>query len=291
MDLLNKHEEQVGRGLAYPLWKNFPFNEVFIQKDTNVGYGWMMNPMNLPNCPVNTTTVGDYNGFRCYTDSAEYIRPTLASEYDGPPALRLFATTDNQEAWAQACNGAEPFVISDTAAECRDLVFEVCFRAVNITVTKGGFFIGLMEAGTAAENTIADAGTLADKDMIGLFKPEGNTSGIDFVYNKAGAGGVTTHVDDFATIAALTWYRFGFRFNAATRIITPWWGTGDNTTTAFKPKTTTATGIIAATSIAAATFPDSEYLAPLVGVKNAHADDYYIDIRSWAVGQLSKAAD
>jgi hypothetical protein len=290
MDLLNKHEEQVGRGISYPLWKNFPFYEVFVQKDTNVGYGWMMDPLNLPNCPVNITTVADYNGYRCYTDSAEYIRPTLASEYDGPPALRLFATTDNQEAWAQACNGAEPFVISDTAAECRDLVFEVCFRAKDADTTlsadKGGFFIGLMEAGLAT-NTIGDDGTMIDKDFIGFFKPEGSAAGVDFVYRISG-GAMVTDVDDLGTITSNTWYRAGFRYNASTRIITPWWGTGDNTTTKFAPVTA---DVVTAAEIAAATFPDSEYLAPIAGLKNAHADDYYIDIRSWTVGQLSKAAD
>lgn len=286
MDLLNKHEEQQGRGLSYNLWKNFPVHEIFVAKDNSVGYGFMMDPMNLPNCPVNITTVATYNGWRCYTDSAEYIRPTLASEYDGPPALRLFATTDNQEAWAQACNGAEPFVISDTAAECRDLVFECCVRAANITVTKSGWFIGLMEAGLAAD-TIVDAGTLADKDLIGFFKPEGNTAGVDFVYRKNG-GAVVEALGDIATIAALTWYRFGFRFNAANRTITPWFGTGDNTTTKFAPVTT---GIITATDIAAATFPDSEYMAPIAGLKNAHADDFYLDVRSFACAQLSKAAD
>lgn len=288
MQILNKHEEQMGRGLSFDLWKNFPAHEILTLKDLNVGYGWQMDPCNLPNCPVNITTVATYNGWRCYTDSAEYIRPTLASEYDGPPALRLFATTDNQEAWAQACNGAEPFVISDTAAECRDLVFECTFRCANDTINKSGFFIGLMEAGLAAD-TIADAGTLADKDLIGFFKPEGNTGGIDFVYRING-GAVTEAKGDILTLSTtdLTWYRVGFRFNAANRTVTPWVGTGDNTTTKFAPVTS---GIITATSIAAATFPDSEYMAPIAGLKNAHADDYYIDIRSWAVAQLAKAAD
>lgn len=286
MDFLNKHEEQMKRGLSYDLWKNFPAHEILTLRDLNVGIGWQMDPCNLPNCPVNITTVADYHGYRCYTDSAEYIRPTLASEYDGPPALRLFATTDNQEAWAQACNGAEPFVISDTAAECRDLVFEVCLRQANITTAKSGWFVGLMEAGLATD-TIVDAGTMCDKDFIGFFKPEGNTAGVDFVYRKNGQA-MVEKLGDILTVAALTWYRLGFRFNATNRTITPWVGTGDNTTTKFAASTS---GVVTATNIATATFPDSEYMAPIAGLKNAHADDYYIDIRSWAVAQLAKAAD
>jgi hypothetical protein len=213
----------------------------------------------------------------------------LASEYDSQGATRIFATTDNQEAWMQGCNGGEPFVISDTAAESRDLVFECCFRAANITVSKGGFFIGLMEGGLATD-TIADAGTLADKDFIGLFKPEGNTSGVDLVYNKAGAGGVTTHVDDWKTIAALTWYNFGFRYDGRKNVVTFYWGTGDRSTTPMAPDES-STSIVTAADIAAATFPDSEYLAPIAGLKNAHADDYYIDLRLMACAQLAKAAD
>lgn len=280
--------ELEGRGLSLnTLWKNFPVEEILIRKNASVGTGFLMDMNTAPNCPVNITTVATYGGgYRCYTDSAEYIRPTLASEYDGPSALRLFATTDNQEAWAQACNGGEPFVISDTAAECRDLVFECCLREANITTAKSGWFIGLMEAGLATD-TIVDAGTMADKDYIGFFKPEGNTTTVDFVYRKNGQAH-TEALGDVATIAALTWLRLGFRFDAAKKEITPWVGSGDNTTTVMAPVTA---GVIDATDIAAATFPDSEYMAPIVGLKNAHADDFYVDVRSWAVAQLAKAAD
>lgn len=281
-------EERAGRGLTPDLWKNFPLRELRAHGDHNIGIGFFPDMQaNGPNFAVGQTTVIYNNGFAGYTDSAEYVRPTLASEYDGPGATRIFATTDNQEAWIQGCNGGEPFVISDTAAEMKELIFEVTFRAANITTGKAGFFIGLMEGGLAT-NTIADAGTMVDKDFIGIFKPEGNTSGIDLVYNKAGAGGVTEHKGDWKTIAALTWYTFGFRFHADRGILIPWWGTGDRSTTVVAPD---ATNQIGASAIAAATFPDSEHLAPIAGLKNAHADDYYIDIRELACAQVAKATD
>lgn len=286
MDLLNKHIGQQGRGLSFNLWKNFPLFEI-LMGDANVGIGFFPDLMtNGPNIAVAQTTVVYQNGFGCYTDSAEYIRPTLASEYDGPGATRLFATTDNQEAWIQGCNGGEPFVISDTAAECRDLIFECCFRVANVTTAKSGWFIGLMEGGLAT-NTIADAGTLADKDLIGIFKPEGNATTVDLVYQKS-AGGVVEHKADWKTIAALTWYHFGFRFNAQSRIITPWWGTGVRATTEMAADTD---NIITAANIATATFPDSEHMAPIAGLKNAHADDFYLDLRLLSCAQLAKTAD
>jgi hypothetical protein len=275
-----------GRGLSAALWKDFPYRQILDRKDLNVGYGWQMDPMSLPNCPVNITTVADYNSYRCYTDSAEYIRPTLASEYDGPPALRLFATTDNQEAWAQACNGAEPFVISDTPAECRDLVFEVCLRQVNITTAKSGWFVGLMEAGLAT-NTIGDDGTMIDKDFIGFFKTETATNEVAFVYRKNGQA-MQTKLAIVGRAAAVTFVKLGFRFDSAAKTIMPYYGTGDNSTTPIAP---VPTGLITAANIAAATFPDSEYMAPIFGLKNAHADDFYIDVRAAACAQLSKAAD
>jgi hypothetical protein len=289
MDLFNHHEDQQGMGLTYDLWKNFPVHQIFTLQDRNIGVGF--NPdlrANGPNFGVNNTTVVYNNGFAGYTDSAEYIRPTLASEYDAQGATRIFATTDNQEAWMQGCNGGEPFVISDTAAECRDLVFECAFRVANITINKGGFFVGLMEGGLAT-NTIADAGTMADKDYIGLFKPEGNTSGVDLVYNLSGQT-MVTHADDWQTIAALTWYHFGLRFNAKNKTITPWWGTGDRDTTTMAADTD---NVITASDISSTTdyFPDGEYMAPIAGLKNAHADDYYIDLRLLACAQLAKAND
>ena len=242
--------------------------------------------MRVPQCPVNQTTTIYRDGYALHTDSAEYIIPTLAATYDGMTAMRIFATTDNQEAWAQACNGGEPFVISDTPAECKELVFECCLRQVNITTAKAGWFVGLMEGGLATD-TIADAGTIADKDLVGFFKLEASTNEVGFVYRKAGQA-LQTKVAIVGTAPALTWVRLGFRFDSVRKTITPWYGTGDNTTTKFAP---VASGVITAANIAAATFPDSEYMAPIFGLKNAHADDFYIDIRSAACAQLAKDAD
>lgn len=281
MDLYNKHENQQGVGLTYDLWKNFPYNEIFALKDQSVGFGCMLDPANPPFVPVATTTVVNVGGgWTGYTDSAEYIRGTLHTEYGDGPAIRFFATTDNQEAWIKGCGGGDPFMISDTAADAKELVFEVSFRVANITVTKGGFFLGLAQ-GLLATNMIADAGTLADTGLIGIFKPEGNTSGVDLVYQKA-SGGVIEHVGDWQTIAALTWYHFGLRYNPQTKVLTPWWGTGDRDTTRMAPDKDNA---ILSTDIDDATFPDGIGMAPLLGLKNAHADDYYIDVRTCACAQ------
>jgi hypothetical protein len=281
MDLYNKHENQQGVGLTYDLWKNFPTHEIFALKDQNVGFGCMMDPANPPFVPVATTTVVNCGGgWTGYADSAEYIRGTLHTEYGDGPALRFFTTTDNQECWIKGGGGGDPFMISDTAADAKELVFECSFRVANITTAKYGFFVGLAQ-GLLATNMIADAGTLADTGLIGLFKPEGDTTTVDLVYQKA-SGGVITHKDAWKTIAALTWYHFGLRYNPNTKTLTPYWGTGDRSTTKMAADTDNA---ILSTDIDDATFPDGIGMSPLCGMKAAHADDAYVDVRTLACAQ------
>lgn len=284
MQIFNKHEGQLLGGLTGDLWKNFPAAEILAFRDYNVGYGVMLNPAAPPYCPVNNTTaIGGSDGAVMYTDSAEYIRGLLTSEHKSG-GVRAFATTDNQEAWCQWCGGGDPFIISDTAADARELVFEAAFRIVNITTAKYGFFIGLMEAGCAAADTIADAGTLADKDMIGIFKPEGNTSGLDLVYRINGES-VVEHAGDWQTLATNTWYHFGLRYNPINKVLTPWWGVGTRATRMAPDKD----NAILPTDIGAATFPDGEGLAPIFGLKNAHADDAWVDLRIMACAQRAAA--
>ena len=290
MTVHHKHQDQMGAGLTQDLWKNFPKDEILTFRDLNSGFGVYPNlaSFDVAVDAAAATVLYGSDGARGYIDSSSTIAQLTHAEGGVTGGIRLFATADNEETWMQ-WGGAlgSPFVISDTAAELRDMVFEVAFRVANITTAKYGFFTGLMEEGSASADTIADDGTLADKDYFGFFKPEGNTSGIDIVYRKSGQTAVE-HVGDWKTIAANTWYHMGFKWDSLAKTITPWFGTGDRSTTIMAMDRTNrviGSDISDTTDI----FPDSEGMAPIVGLKNAHADDAYLDIRLLACGQVAPA--
>lgn len=289
MDGLNKHEDQLGRGLTYDLWKNFPMREILIDKDYNEGIGVMLDPAAPPKNASSAAVVACHGGWLAYADAAEYIRGLIETEGNGG-GCRMFTTTDNTAAEIQAGGGGEPFIISDTAADCKELILEVAFRAANITVTKAGWFIGLA-SDCIGGDAIADAGTLAAADsFVGLMKAEGGTTELNLVYQLGGQT-MVTHKAAWKTLAAATWYHFGLRYNPSSRIITPWWGTGVRATTKMAPDTS---NIITAADIASAgadKFPDGSGLTPVAVIKAAHADDFYLDIRQFACAQRAYAGD
>ncbi|MHC4716142.1 MAG: hypothetical protein ACYS5V_04175 [Planctomycetota bacterium] len=284
--LIPRHQEQVGVGHTYDLWRGFPRDEIFTFKDRNVGYGIQdhFTSFNMaPTADDSTTAQFGSNGAQIYKDASSTCAMLTGTIGGG---LRLFNTADNEEVWMQygGLTGA-PFVLSDAAATMRELVFECAFRVSVTTITKAGWFIGLGEEGLGATNTIADAGTLADKDLFGLFKPEGNTTGVDLVYNLSGGGGVVEHAADWQTIVAATWYKFGFRYHVDTGVITPWFGVGTGATAMIEY---TANNITATDIASAGTdkFPDAEEMSPLFGAKNAHADDFSLDLLFVECAQL-----
>jgi hypothetical protein len=185
---------------------------------------------------------------------------------EGPCASYLkldTGSTDNNEITMTWGKGA-CFMISDAAAEESKLWFEVRFAIETIADDDTGFFIGLAEEGLGAD-FIADAGTLADKDFIGVFRPEGDGDGLDLVHNIESGGGVVTHKADWQTLVAVTFYKFGFVYDPNDvnktdgtnydRVVPYWNGVPDR-----------ANGMDAA-DIAASDFPDSEYLTPIIATK------------------------
>lgn len=216
--------ESVSRGLSPRLWGGMPLDQIFGGPNSpDVGYGIWDDFIAWPGVPA--TNMGNWGGqWRAYVDTAMTCEQYLANYLGvtggvpGKGIAAVMTTTDNLEVWLQAggtsttATGGAPFVLSDTPLNCRKLCFEVRFLVTTITTLDAGWFLGLGEPGMAVENTIADAGTLVSKDFIGLFKPEANTTGVDIVYDLAGAAAVNTHADDFQTIAINTWYKFGFMF-------------------------------------------------------------------------------
>lgn len=286
MQLMRKHEDQLARGLTYDLWKNFPAGEIFVRGDSNEGVGCKLDPSAAPYAAASSTNTIAGTGVRAFTDATETISGLTKAQYSGGQGVRMLGSSDNGAAELQWGGGGEPFVISDTAADVKELCFEVHFRTNTITANDLGFFIGLATAQTLDGDFIADNGAdVADLDMVGLWHGHADTTGVDVIYQKTG-GALTVHTADFATIAVDTWYIFGMRYVPTNGKIDLYWGPGDRSTSVAKDASP-----ILATDIDDATFPDGEGLCPTIAVKAGSATDDYLDIRTFACAQVAYPAD
>ncbi|MFH1184663.1 MAG: hypothetical protein V1755_06440 [Chloroflexota bacterium] len=273
MGVFAKHQDQVGYGHTYDLWKNGKWSEIFIERDRNVGYGIWEDFVSFDSAVDAAAATVRYGsgGQRIYIDASSTVAPITGLIGGG---VRLFNTADDEECWMQwgGITGA-PFCISDSAPH--ELILEFVFKINAITDSKSGWFMGLMQEGCAAADTIADAGTLADKDYLGFHRLEGDGDKLDIVYKLAGQTAVV-HKADWMTLTADTWYKVGLRFNEIAKTITPYYGVGTGATAMIEDTANkiTATDIASATDI----FPDAEEMNVIVGGKNASADDAYLDL-------------
>jgi hypothetical protein len=285
--IFHKHEDLLQRGLTTELWKNFPKEEILVHKDANVGSGVMMEPCSPPFAGNSSTNTMAGNGVRAFTDAGTTIGGLTKAQYTGGVGFRMGGTTDNQACELQWGGGGEQFVISDTAAEVRELVFECAFRLSTVTTNELGFFIGLASAQTLDGDFIADNGAdVADLDMVGLFHTHADTTGMDVIYQKAGSGFVVHEADWGPTLAINTWYIFGMRYVPGVNKVDLYWGTGDRSTTAFAKDDNP----ILSTDIDDATFPDGDGLCPTIAVKFGGTAET-MDIRTLACAQMGFAAD
>lgn len=276
-----------GRGLSTNLWDDFDAVGVFIAQNENIGYGVKPNLRSFDvavDAAVPTVLYGS-EGARGYIDTGAVIQQLPAVMGGG---LRFVTDgTQYDEAWLQwGGSGGSPFMISDTLANNRELVFEAATRmTTTVSAEDIDVFVGLAEEGSAVADMIANDGGMADKDLIGFEFTTGENA--NWVYRKNGQA-VQTPGSSWQTLVNNTWYHFGFRFDTDSDSITPWFGTGDRTTSAMNPDKTSQ---ITSADIAAATFPDGEGLSPIIGVKNQLGVAVTLDFRLLACGQLAPAAD
>jgi hypothetical protein len=228
----------------------------------------------LRNCPLFASGVSQ-RGLITYQDSGDTIQgdPTQLGvlQWGGMDA-------DNDCALITTAGGVgTQFLISTT--DQRDLWFEVGFRKSAITNNSMGCFLGLTEeAMNAATNTLlgTDSAALADKDLIGFHVTQAAGATVNFVYNKAGAGGVTTKIAALATMTAATWIKLGF--------LVSWKAPTERRIKIFVNNVEQSTYVTGA-NVAAATFPDGEELVPTIAFKKGEAAIATADVRLWEVAQ------
>jgi|TARA_Y100000310_G_scaffold199226_1_gene199214 hypothetical protein len=205
-------------------------------------------------------------GYTVYADTGGTIAD-LATEAGG--AIRLLTdATDNDELHAQLGTATSaPFKF----ASSMPMWFEARIRTNTIADTKLPFFVGMAEEAAAASAFMGDAGALAnlaDMDWVGFFRTEADGDKLDTVHLTE-TGTATEVAADAVTLVADTWINVG------------WYC--DGTTVTFY-----ADGVALATTvaIAAAEFPDTEELSPIIGCKNASAAGFQLDMDWWWALQL-----
>ncbi len=94
-----------------------------------------------------------------------------------------------------------------------DLWFEARFKTSTIADTKHGIFVGLIDAATlSATVPIAAAGTLADENLVGFHRLEGDGDKLDIYYRADGVTAVAVKADA-VTLVAATYKRVGMRYS------------------------------------------------------------------------------
>lgn len=153
------------------------------------------------------------------------------------------------------------------------LWWEARLRTSSIADTKHGIFAGLAALATlSATVPIAADGTLADINLVGFHRLEGDGDALNTVYKADGVTAVTVE-EDAATIAADTWFKVGMYYDPG---INP--ETQDpnraglpkyNLSFYFNGRRTATVKQIP--SAAGTDFPNDVRLAPIIAVLNATA--------------------
>lgn len=210
------------------------------------------------------SNVGKYAGEVGWVSSEDTGTSIVYSQPTGAiGAIRLStAATDNNGVSIGTLGGG--FVINTLGNSGCKMFLEGRFQLSQIT--SGNFFFGLVLAGIgdAVDELLLDAGGLADVSAIGFLQPESDLGNIDFVYNTASGGGVTTHKNNAAAIAASTWVKLGLTFD-------PYDGLR------YYVNGLEVAGVDRVLA-SATNFPDGLQLCPIAGVKANGANQLQLDI-------------
>lgn len=210
----------------------------------------------------------DFNGFKPTTDiaaaEAYWSMGLMAFGSTGAPVtvndalgggVTVGSDGDNEGVGIRMCNA--PFQISRAH---KKLWFEIRLQTSTIADTKHGFIAGLIEnVALTATVPIAAAGTLADKNFVGLHRLEGDGDQIDTVYKADGVTQVTVQADALTTaLAAATDIDLGFK-----------WDPDDNYKLKFYANNLLLSTTYTMAAAAGTDFPNDVRLCPFFAMLNA----------------------
>lgn len=191
----------------------------------------------------------------------------------------ITSTADNAESSIQTggnLGGLAKFILQATAAP-HTIAFECRIKKSSLTI--GSFFVGLGEEGMAADSTIADGGTLVDKDYFGFWTPESDMDGCDLAYNIAsGTGSPVIKISDLHTWVANAYVKLGFIYDYK--------GPNDQQIKIFKNGVLNSTFVTKANIDDTDAFPAGEEMALLLAVKNDTSSAHTTTMDWWRFAQV-----
>lgn len=138
----------------------------------------------------------------------------VADEVGG--VLTLSSDGDDESANIQLLQ--KPVQISRSTGK---LWFEARIKTSTIADTKHAFFFGLGDTLTlGATVPLTATGALADENLVGFHRPEGDGDGIDFAYKADGVTAVVVKAD-VAVPVADTYIKLGFVYDPQNYRLTP----------------------------------------------------------------------
>jgi hypothetical protein len=158
-----------------------------------------------PSADVNAAQAWWEQGLMAFGSAGAPIATVQGIGLDG--GVSLGSDGDNEGAVIRMVQ--HPFKI---ARDAHDFRFEAVVKTSTIENTKHGFFVGLMDS-TAATATvpIAADGTLADVNLVGFHRLEGDGDAVDLVYKANGVTQVTVK-EDAGVLVADTYTKFGMTY-------------------------------------------------------------------------------
>lgn len=244
------------KGKSPGLWGGCPIADILEGKDpsTNGIFTHLDFRRFKTSANVNATVAYWDQGCNLYGSDGAAL--AVLDEING--GLTISSDGDNEGvAIQQVCL---PFQISRAH---KRLWFEARVKFSTIADTKFGAFIGLGDAMTiGATVPIAAAGTLADENLVGWHRLEGDGDAADTVY-KANTVTQVSVQTDAATLVADTWIKLGFLWDSADKAgpnILSFYADGVRCSTTYTMASADGTD-----------FPNDVRLAPLIALLNATA--------------------
>ena len=268
------------RLLSPALWNNCPILDMLLHKRDGVFVyeEWL----------TQDDEDGADAGWMRYIDTGNTIRQVatnttaLATGLRGG-VLRLSADASDNDApiiQYQTANGAAPFIIGNTAGAAWPFWLEARIKKSSITDNQAAFFVGLAQAGTAADDgLLADnTGDLVDSiSAIGWRVLQDNGEELDFVYQDGGQTSPTETIANATAMVAATWIKLGFFYNPlapSTQKISMFINNQVQST------------YITTTNIDASTFPENDAMTPVIGLKTGEATAVTLDCDWIAFSQV-----
>lgn len=193
------------RGPSPQIWADCPVAD--IQENPSFGLHFFDDFLHF--APVAAGAQALYGSYYGFADTGGSV--AVADEVGG--VITFSSDGDNEGASIQT-----PQKFVQISRSYKKLWFEARVKFSTIADTKNGFFVGLIDTATlSATVPITAAGAIADENVVGFHRLEGDGDMLDVVYKADGVTQVTLAADA-VTLAADTYVKVGFVFEPTNSI-------------------------------------------------------------------------